>query len=47
VAYARLLNRWNRADEAKKFILDAVGMFRGMGMTHDMAEAEREASSLA
>jgi transcriptional regulator with AAA-type ATPase domain/predicted ATPase len=47
VAYARLLNRWNRADEAKKFILDAVGMFRGMGMTHDLAEAEREASSLA
>jgi transcriptional regulator with AAA-type ATPase domain/tetratricopeptide (TPR) repeat protein len=45
-AYARLLKRWNRGDEARRYILDAVGMFQGMGMTHDLAEAEREASRL-
>ncbi len=47
VTYARLLKGWQRLDEAKKYIEEAVGMFRGMGMVRDLARAEREAASLA
>ena len=37
--YARLLKEWHRPDEAKKFIGEAVGMFRAMGMARDLARA--------
>jgi predicted ATPase len=47
VTYARLLKGWHRLDEAKKYIGEAVGMFRGMGMARDLAQAEHEAAGLA
>jgi class 3 adenylate cyclase/tetratricopeptide (TPR) repeat protein len=47
LTYARLLKRWHRLDEAKKYIAEAVGMFRGMGMARDLARAEHEAADLA
>lgn len=47
VTYGRLLKEWNRIDEAKKYIGDAVGMFRAMGMARDLAQAEPEPSGLA
>jgi tetratricopeptide (TPR) repeat protein len=43
--YARLLRGWNRADEAGRYLGEALGMFRGMGMEHDVAEAERAATT--
>jgi predicted ATPase/class 3 adenylate cyclase len=46
VSYARLLNSWNRTDEARRYLVDAIGKFRGMGMARDLAEAEREAPGL-
>jgi len=42
LTYARLLRGWNRADEARRYMEEALGMFRAMGMEHDLAEAERE-----
>ena len=45
-AYARLLKRWHRLDEAQRFIGEAVGMFRAMGMARDLVRAEQEASGL-
>ncbi|MGH7333868.1 MAG: hypothetical protein ACREKS_14235, partial [Candidatus Rokuibacteriota bacterium] len=47
VTYARLLKGWQRLDEAKGYIAEAVGMFRGMGMARDLARAEHEAAGLA
>jgi predicted ATPase len=47
VTYARLLKGWDRLDEAKKYIAEAVGMFRGMGMARDLIRAEHEAAHLA
>jgi hypothetical protein len=47
VTYARLLKGWHRLDEAKKYIGEAVGMFRGMGMARDLAQTEHEAAGLA
>jgi tetratricopeptide (TPR) repeat protein len=44
LTYARLLRGWNRADEARRYSGEALGMFREMGMEHDLAEAERDAS---
>ena len=44
LTYARLLRGWNRADEARRYSEEALAMFRGMGMEHDVAEAERDAS---
>ncbi|HSF07423.1 MAG TPA: sigma 54-interacting transcriptional regulator [Methylomirabilota bacterium] len=46
LTYARLLHTWKRTDAAKKYIDEALGMFRGMDMARDLAEAEREASGL-
>ena len=43
--YARLLRGWNRADEAGRYLGEALGMFRGMGMEHDVAAAERAATT--
>jgi tetratricopeptide (TPR) repeat protein len=45
LTYARLLHGWNRADEARRYTGEALGMFRGMGMEHDAAEAERDGPS--
>jgi class 3 adenylate cyclase/tetratricopeptide (TPR) repeat protein len=45
-AYARLLKGWRRLDEAKRFIGEAVGMFRAMGMARDLARAQHEAAGL-
>jgi tetratricopeptide (TPR) repeat protein len=42
VTYARLLRRWNRADEASRYRGEALDMFREMGMARDLAETERE-----
>jgi transcriptional regulator with AAA-type ATPase domain/predicted ATPase len=47
VTYARLLRRWNRADEASRYRGEALDMFREMGMARDLAETEREPSGLA
>jgi transcriptional regulator with AAA-type ATPase domain/tetratricopeptide (TPR) repeat protein len=47
LTYARLLRGWNRADEARRYIGEALDMFRRMGMAHDLAEAERAAPGLA
>jgi tetratricopeptide (TPR) repeat protein len=47
VSYARLLKRWNRADEARKYAAEAVDMFRAMAMTRDLAEFERQLSGAA
>jgi tetratricopeptide (TPR) repeat protein len=46
MTYARLLNRWNRAEETKRHFGEAIGMFRRMGMARDLAQAEQEASGL-
>jgi class 3 adenylate cyclase/tetratricopeptide (TPR) repeat protein len=46
MTYARLLNQWNQAGEARKYMEEAIGMFRRMGMTPDLAAAEQEASGL-
>jgi tetratricopeptide (TPR) repeat protein len=45
LTYARLLRGWNRADEAGRYLGEALGMFRGMGMEHDVAAAERAATT--
>jgi hypothetical protein len=45
-AYARLLARWGRAAEAKTHITEAIDMFRGMDMLHDLADAEQVAVEL-
>jgi len=47
VTYARLLRRWNRIDEASRYLGEALAMFRAMGMEHDIAEAERDLPGLA
>src|SRR4029453_313845 len=47
VTSARVLRRWNRADEAARYRGEALDMFREMGMTRDLAETEQEASDLA
>jgi tetratricopeptide (TPR) repeat protein len=47
LSYARLLRAWNRADEARRYLGDALAMFREMGMAHDLARADREAPNLA
>jgi transcriptional regulator with AAA-type ATPase domain/tetratricopeptide (TPR) repeat protein len=43
LTYARLLHGWNRTNEARKYLGEALDMFRRMGMAHDLAEAERAA----
>jgi hypothetical protein len=47
VTYARLLRRWNRTDDASRYLGEALTMFRAMGMAHDMADAERDLPGLA
>jgi tetratricopeptide (TPR) repeat protein len=47
VAYSRLLRRWDRLDEARKHITEAVAMFEAMRMPRDLAEAEAEAAGLS
>ena len=47
MSYARLLEEWNRPDEARKHILEAIDLFRAMRMTRDLAAAEQEAAGLA
>jgi predicted ATPase len=44
VTYARLLEGWNRRDEAGRHLAEAVDMFRAMRMTRDLAAAEQEGS---
>ena len=46
LTYARLLNQWNRPDEARSYVFDGVDMFRAMGMARDLAECEQELASL-
>jgi class 3 adenylate cyclase/tetratricopeptide (TPR) repeat protein len=41
VAYARILHRWGRHDEARQYLTDAAQMFREMGMARDLATAEQ------
>ena len=45
VTYGRLLKRWDRVDEARKHVREAIVMFQAMGMSRDLAAAE--ASGLA
>ena len=47
VTYACLLRRWNRIDDASRYLGEALTMFRAMGMEHDIAEAERDLPGLA
>ena len=44
MSYARLLDGWNRRDEARQHILEAIDLFRAMRMTRDLAAAEQEAA---
>jgi tetratricopeptide (TPR) repeat protein len=46
LTYARLLRGWNRADEARRYVGEALAMFSRMGMARDLAEAERAARDL-
>jgi DNA-binding NtrC family response regulator/tetratricopeptide (TPR) repeat protein len=46
LTYARLLRGWNRADEARRYVGEALDMFSRMGMGRDLAEAERAARDL-
>jgi len=41
VTYARLLDDWNRHDEAARYLNDAIRAFRRMGMTRSLAQAEQ------
>ncbi len=47
VTYGRLLTRWGRAEEARKYLSEASGMLQAMGMARELAESEQEASRLA
>jgi len=47
LSYARLLRGWNRIDDARRHLAEALAMFREMGMAHDLAQAEGEASTSA
>ena len=46
LVYGRLLQRWNRQDEALKHVTEAIGGFRAMNMARDLAEAEHVALGL-
>jgi class 3 adenylate cyclase/tetratricopeptide (TPR) repeat protein len=41
LTYGRFLDRWRRPEEAKRYLTDAVEMFRRMGMAADLAQAEQ------
>jgi len=40
VTYARLLETWERDDEARRYLTDALEMFREMGMARELANAQ-------
>jgi hypothetical protein len=45
VTYARLLETWERNDEARRYLTDALEMFRQMGMARELANAQPDHSN--
>ena len=41
VTYGRLLDRWGRSDEARRYLMDAAEMFRTMGMDRELAALQK------
>jgi class 3 adenylate cyclase/tetratricopeptide (TPR) repeat protein len=46
VTYASLLRGWGRTEEARRYLAEALGLFRSMGMDRDLASAEQEIAAL-